>query len=51
MGELGTDIDDQIHPQSPTPFGKPMREHFLLDKDYTNINHGKFQPSHYLLPS
>ncbi|RAL10633.1 putative aminotransferase family protein (LolT) [Aspergillus homomorphus CBS 101889] len=26
----------------PTPFGAPMREHFQLDPNYKNLNHGSF---------
>jgi hypothetical protein len=25
---------------SPTPFGAPMKAHFLLDPNYNNLNHG-----------
>ncbi|OJK00770.1 hypothetical protein ASPACDRAFT_42259 [Aspergillus aculeatus ATCC 16872] len=27
---------------SPTPFGAPMRQQFLLDPNYRNLNHGSF---------
>ncbi|PYI25116.1 PLP-dependent transferase [Aspergillus indologenus CBS 114.80] len=27
---------------TPTPFGAPMRQHFLLDPSYRNLNHGSF---------
>ncbi|PYH80697.1 putative aminotransferase family protein [Aspergillus uvarum CBS 121591] len=27
---------------APTPFGAPMRQHFLLDPSYRNLNHGSF---------
>ncbi|PYH44876.1 putative aminotransferase family protein (LolT) [Aspergillus saccharolyticus JOP 1030-1] len=27
---------------APTPFGAPMRQHFLLDPNYKNLNHGSF---------
>ncbi|KAI9371289.1 pyridoxal phosphate-dependent transferase [Aspergillus egyptiacus] len=27
---------------SPTPFGAPMRKHFLIDPNYRNLNHGSF---------
>ena len=27
------------------PFGKAMREHFLFDKDWRNMNHGKATPA------
>ena len=25
---------------TPTPFGAPMRKHFLIDPAYKNLNHG-----------
>ncbi|KAL4992214.1 pyridoxal phosphate-dependent transferase [Aspergillus falconensis] len=27
---------------SPTPFGAPMKAHFLIDPNYRNLNHGSF---------
>ena len=37
---------------TPTPFGAPMRKHFLIDPDFVNLNHGKYylkkKPSIYL---
>ncbi|KAL5338770.1 pyridoxal phosphate-dependent transferase [Aspergillus crustosus] len=36
--------------QTPTPFGAPMKEHFLIDPNYRNLNHGSFgtYPTHLL---
>ncbi|WYZ44724.1 hypothetical protein EsH8_VIII_000040 [Colletotrichum jinshuiense] len=40
---MGDIIKDAGKPQpSPTPFGKPMLEEFLIDPAYHNMNHGSF---------
>jgi selenocysteine lyase/cysteine desulfurase len=40
MGELTMDANTY----EPTPFGKEMKKHFLIDPLYNNINHGTHSP-------